>query len=45
MMPVAACTPSLKRMMWPPVIWPSSWAITPCTWFALSAAVMRPEWM
>jgi lipoteichoic acid synthase len=41
--PVAPRTASPKRETWPPVIWPSSWAMTPCTSFAFSALVMSPE--
>ena len=28
---------------WPPATWPSSCAITPCSWLTLSAAVSRPD--
>ena len=46
MIPVAWLDALVRmRMTWPPVMWPSSWAITPCTSLALSAAVIRPEWM
>ena len=29
----------------PPVMWPASWAMTPITWFGVSAWVSAPVWM
>ena len=33
---------SCMRMTWPPATWPSSCAMTPCSWLTLSAAISRP---
>ena len=42
LIPVASLLPSWMRIEWPPATWPSSCAITPCSWLTLSGGEEQP---